>query len=183
MRITKTGYALNFIQSRVIGDESRHTKTHIYSFFSDQTKLKYILLVEEHDFDFYALKFYAKCHRKSDRKFNIIINKGDVFNILITCVKVIPILLEENPNASFGILGSRTITKENFVEPESNNKRFKIYSQLIPIVIGSNIFLHKEFPSLSGYLLLNKNHELNLNDLEIEIQKMITETYITLPLI
>jgi len=61
-------------------------------------------------------------------------NKGDVGNILMTCVKVIPLLLNDYPEASFGFIGSRTVDEiSRKVESFINNQRFRIYRQLIPL--------------------------------------------------
>jgi len=104
-----TGYELKFIQRKKIKDDPDHLFSYIYKFFSPITKLNYVLTAELHDNDFFAIKFYPKCFKKTDKKYSLITNKGDVGNIVITCLKIIPILLNDNPRASFGFVGARQI--------------------------------------------------------------------------
>ena len=104
-----------------------------------------------------AIKFYVKQHSKSDLKYSLITNKGDIGNILITCAKVVPLLLREYPNASFGFLASRSIDPESKkVEGYYKNQRFKTYVYLCLKKFGSQTFEHIAYEKISSYLLVNK---------------------------
>lgn len=178
MIITKIGYPIRFIQKRKLYNGNGHNSTHIFTFQSQSNGLKYVINVEEYNEDLYAIKFYPKCLRKSDFKYNKIINKGDVINVLMTCASVIPYFLAINSNASFGFVGSRTINSETytFVENYIDNKRYRIYSYLIKEVIGDKTFVHIEYENISGYLLIN----INSNDIltkESNIKTMLNEIY------
>lgn len=123
MLITSQGYPLKFIQTHRETYVACHKKTYIFKFFATNIKESYVVRAEKHDNDFFAVKFYAKRHRKSDRKYSILMNKGDVSNILITCAKVIPEILDRFPAASFGLIGSRTIDRySNKIESYINNQ-------------------------------------------------------------
>ena len=88
---------------------------------------------------------------KSDYKYNKIINKDDVINVLMTCASIIPYVLRKNKNASFGFVGSRTIgIRGNFLENYNENKRYRIYSALIKQVIGDKTFVHIEYEKISA---------------------------------
>lgn len=93
---------------------------------------------------------------------------------------MIPILLQEYPEASFGFIGSRTIDKSDMVEDYSNTQRFQTYRYFISKKIGNKTFEHFEYPGISGYLLINRKNK-NIPQKEMAISKMFTETYITLP--
>ena len=148
----------------------------MYKFFSEKTRLHYIIYADYHQFDFIALKFYAKKDRKSSRKYSNIINKGDVGNILTTCAKCIPELLKIYPNASFGFVGARTIDVEtDKIEGYKTNQRYRVYKYHIPQLIGNKTFLHKSFPNASAYALINKNNDVTT--LEEKIKNMICDTY------
>jgi hypothetical protein len=151
----------------------------IYKFYSPVTKYFYILHADYHEGDFFAVKFYCKKDRHSDFKYSKIINKGDVGNILMTCVKVIPLLLNDYPEASFGFIGSRTVDEiSRKVESFINNQRFRIYRQLIPLKFGQKTFAH--FEQISGYLLINRRCD-DIKRKEKELIRMLAATYNNLP--
>ena len=169
------GYDIKFIQTHP--NNTHHQKRYVYKFFSLKTKLHYIVLADHHENDFFALKFYAKKDRKSNRKYSNIINKGDVSNILVTCAKAVPEILKLFPNASFGFIGARTIDlRSNKAEGYDRNQRYKIYSYHIPQLIGDKTFLHKSYKNVSSYILLNRNME-DLKGLEESIINSVRETY------
>lgn len=177
MIITKIGYPFKFIQKKRVKNTTGHLSTHVFTFFSRTNGLKYVINVEEFEESFYAIKFYPKCLKKSDFKFNKIINKGDVINVLMTCASVIPHLLVRNQNASFGFVGSRTADLNNrFIEKFSDTKRYRVYSDLIKEVIGDKTFVHMEYLQISGYLLINKKAP-SVELQEKKIKQMLNRIY------
>jgi len=135
------GYSLEFIQQRRCRDASAHLFTLIYKFRSPITRYAYILHADYHVEDVFALKFYAQKDSKDDYKYSRITNKGDVFNILISCLRVIPIILNDYPTASFGFIGSRTIDRvSGTVEDYQNNQRFRVYCGIVEGTIGKPDF-------------------------------------------
>ena len=150
------GYSLKFIQRQPCRDGSAHLFTLIYKFHSPVTGYHYILRAEYHKEHVFALKFYAQKDSKSDYKYSQIVNKGDVFNILITCLKVVPIILTDYPDVSFGFIGARTIDRaSNRVENYDNTQRFRIYTSIVEGTIGFATFAHFTYQEISGYLLIN----------------------------
>lgn len=128
----------------------------------------------------FALKFYAQKDSQSDYKYSNIVNKGDVFNILISCLKVVPLILQDYPTTSFGFIGSRTIDPiSRTVEDYQNNQRFRVYSEVVKRMIGNQTFDHFRYESISGYLLVNKM-TANTEDKESLIREMFTRTYVNL---
>ncbi|MCX2680671.1 hypothetical protein OOZ15_12020 [Galbibacter sp. EGI 63066] len=175
MQITASGYPVKFIQTHP--ENSQHCKRYVYKFFSPETGLLYIINADYHEHDFFAIKFYAKKDKRSDKKFSKVVNKGDVSNILVTCASVIPRLLKMYANASFGFIGSRTIDiKAQKIESYKNNQRYRLYKYHIPQLIGGVTFMHKSYENISAYILLNKNLP-NLNLHEKRIKAMIIKTY------
>jgi hypothetical protein len=129
----------------------------------------------------FAIKFYAKIHKRSDLKYSKIINKGDLINILLTAAKVIPILLKDYTTASFAFSGARSIDiYSQKVESYQLNQRFRVYRGLITKVFGSEKFTHFQYEEISAYMLVN-NSSSDINEKEREIAKMFTETYNELP--
>ena len=173
MKIITLGYPLKFIQTHPVNDKSCHLQSYVFKFFSNKTKLHYIVRAELQEKEFFAIKFYAKKDRGSDKKYFNVINKGDVAGILVTSAKVIPYLLNKFPNASFGFFGSRTIDlRSEKVESYMNNQRFRLYKYHI----GSQTFQHYAYKNGSAYGLINKNH-VDIERKEQEIRNMLTFNY------
>lgn len=170
------GYDLKFIQKEPCNDTTAHEYTLVYKFFSTVTRLHYIVRADYHKGDVFAIKFYCKQHRRSERKYNIITNKGDLGNILVTCAKVIPLLLESYPSASIGFSGARTIDRQKRAEGYYNNQRYKIYKRLIPMKIGRATFEHVAYDRISSYLLINRN-SVDILQKEKELKEMFIDTY------
>jgi hypothetical protein len=175
MKLTSQGYDLKFIQTHP--SNVNHELRYVFKFFSQKTRLHYIVYADYHEHDFFGIKFYAKKDRKSNRKYSNIVNKGDVSKILITCAKSIPELLKIYPKASFGFIGARSIDyKAKKVEGYKANQRFRLYTYHIPQLIGDRTFLHKSFPNASSYILLNRKNE-DLEKVEKSIKNTVCNTY------
>lgn len=171
------GYELKFIQKDNCRDDSAHLSTFIFKFYSPITKHQYIIRADFHYPEVFAVKFYCKKDSKSKYKYNKIVNKGDIGNIFITCIKVIPFLLEIYPNASFGFAGARTIDfKSKKAEGYANNQRFRTYCYIISLKIGTETFTHFEYQNVSSYLLVN-NFNPNPKITEELIISMFSSTY------
>ncbi|HWV74870.1 MAG TPA: hypothetical protein VN040_24290 [Pseudosphingobacterium sp.] len=176
------GYELKFIQKKKIKDGTAHLFSLIYKFYSPITQLTYILTADYHKEDFFAVKFYAKIHRKSDFKYSLIINRGDLGNIIITCLKCVPILLKQFPAASFGFIGSRTYDKKSRrLENYIYTQRYSIYKYVTREKIGSLTFQHYEYDEISGYLLVNRNCGIDIDQKERRLAAMLAQTYSDLP--
>jgi len=168
LRITQKPYPVSFAHKEVIEDSSDHLSTYIYSFTSLDNNQRYIIRAEHHAGDVFGIKFYAKNHELSKSKYQIITNYQYPVRVFITCASIIPILSEAYPNASFGFIGARSIKKGMIIENLEMNIRFKIYTEHIPQLISDKLFEHYEYPTISSYLIVNKNHDLDRKKLEIE---------------
>jgi hypothetical protein len=174
------GYHLTFIQKEGNRDESAHLYSLIFKFFSPHTNFKYIVRADYHECDVFAIKFYVDQQKRSDYKYSIITNKGDTTNIIVTCAKVVPLLLVDYPNASFAFAGSRSIDKvSNKIESYYQTQRFVIYRDFAARFFGVETFEHFEYAEISSYLLLNKGPG-RIEDREKRIRQMFIETYNTL---
>jgi hypothetical protein len=171
------GYELIFIQKCACKDETAHEFTLIYKFFSTKTKYWYIVNADYHKEHVFAIKFYCKKDRKSEFKYSKIVNKGDVSNILITCAKLMPKLLEDYPTASFVFAASRSVDSKNkTVEPYIKNQRFETYKNIAIKKFGVITFTHYEYPEISCYLLVNNIND-NVSKSERKIVNILTKTY------
>lgn len=177
MIFNSPGYPLKFIQRQPCRDASEHLFTLIFKFYSPITKLHYILRADYHQEHVFALKFYAQKDSHSDYKYSKIINKGDIFNILITCLRTVPLILNEYPGASFGFIGARSIDPvSKRAEGYENTQRFRVYSQIVAGTIGDQTFEHYLYEAISGYLLVNRAVP-DLDAAEELIRQMFIRTY------
>ena len=175
------GYQLEFIQRRICRDASAHLFTLIYKFRSPVTRYAYILHADYLKENVFALKFYAQKDRGDDHKYSKITNKGDVYNILITCLKVVPLILLDYPTASFGFIGSRIIDRlSGTVEDFYNTQRFRVYCGIVAGTIGEQTFAHYSYREVSGYLLVNRSAK-DIDHKEQAIARMFAATYNDLP--
>lgn len=176
-------YALKFIQKEPCNDKSDHLFTYTYKFYSPDTRLHYVLRAEYHSGSVFAIKFYCKAHRRSDFKYNIIINRGHCLKILNTCLSLLPELLKKYPQASFALNSSRSVelgSSQKLTEDIKENQRYRIYKNFIQSRIGKHTFTHLYYPEISSYLLIN-NHYPDIDIKEQEILQMFQRTYRSLP--
>jgi hypothetical protein len=172
------GYNIRFIQKERCKDKSAHLETYIFKFFSSKTQYHYIIRAELHEEEIFAVKFYCKKDRKSDFKYTKVVNRGDLGNIVISCLKVIPYLLQKFPGASFGFIGARGYDPEKKVyEQIEITQRFRIWTYIVTKKIGHVLFRHIQYPSISGYLLLNKSVNFPESIKENQIKTMFINTY------
>lgn len=172
------GYIPKFIQKDRCRDSSNHLYTYIYKFYSPVTRYHYIIRAECHTGNVFAVKFYCKKDRKSDSKYNRIVNRGDIFNILISCLNIVPVILEECPEASFGFTGAPSIDPVlDRTEPDPENQRFRIYKYLATSKVGRQTFEHFAYVDHSAYLLINRCH-LNIAEKEREFINLFVKTYL-----
>ncbi|MEX2364721.1 MAG: hypothetical protein WD597_13905, partial [Balneolaceae bacterium] len=93
-----------------------------------------------------------------------------VRNILLTAGQLVPLLLKENPTASFAIAATSSFDPVVYaLEPRSENQRYRVYSTLIERFFGTETFKHFTYKEISCYLLINKGNEdlfIKLNEIE-----------------
>ena len=146
MTFDYSGYTLKFIQKKLSRDSSTHLRTLVYKFYSPVITYNYVLHTDYYEESVFAIKFYAKKDKHIDYRYSRLTNKGDVGNILITCLEVIPLLLKDYPDASFGFIGSGNIDKKSqTVENIQNNQRFRVYRKIVELKTGFQTFEHFEY--------------------------------------
>jgi len=133
-----------------------YIKTHIYTFKTN--KAKYIVEVEEYRQNIFIIKFYRKIDRFCKNKFNVLTNEFNCTRIISTCVRILISILEKNHSASFGFLGSNTISP-NFIEKKEDTQRFGIYKAVMENFVGDIVFSHAMDKIHSTYLMINRNNQ------------------------
>lgn len=177
-------YDIHFIQKASPRDGDAFRLSYIYKFRSNKTEkyqsLKYIIRVEVID-DIYAIKFYAARDRKLDNKYNRIIKAhsySDTLRIFVTCASIVPMILKDEPLASFIINGAQSLDlKSNKIEDKANNQRFRLYRNIAIRLFGKVLFEHYEFPEISSYLIVNKKDCPNIEEKKNRIKDTLLNIY------
>lgn len=172
-------YNLYFIQKASPGEGDAFDYALIYKFYTERTeeyqRLKYIIRIEVFE-DVFALKFYAARDRKMEDKYNRIIkahNYSGVMRIFLTCAFLILKLHEEFPTYSFVINGAESNDLEgNKVEGKNSTQRFRIYRIFALQVFGREKFEHYQYPSVSSYMLVNRNGDEDIESKAERIKDM-----------
>jgi len=167
-------YEFKYVQS-IISSDGIPLKTHRYSFKTSK-KLRFLVDVEEYDFQVFIVKFYLKSHLYSDKRFNLLTNDFDTPRKLGTCLQIMLSIYKKNPLASFGFIGAPIIDdKRNINEEENNTKRYRIYSTMVKSLFSDVHFTHSYNQRKSAYTLINKD---NLEpELFTKVQKMFVDYY------
>lgn len=176
MSFDSPGYPFVFVEKRPCRDGGPVLYTLAYSFRSPVTRLRYTFLAEYHAGDIFAVKFHCHAHRLSERRYNIIVDKGDAFRIMRTVVEITLATLKEHPSASFGFVGSRSIDRDQHVEGASLTQRYRIYRWLATVLLGGRTFQHYEFDTISAYLLVNRRHA-DVEAAKDRYMRMFSEAY------
>ncbi len=138
----------------------------VYSFNS--SKRRYIVIVEEYDFNVFVPKFFPSAFRNSQFKYNIILNDFEASRIVRTCINITLQILKEHDDASFAFMGSYTVsgTKK---ESKILTQRFRIYRLLMYNFFSKENWVHLDDEVTSTYLLV----PVSKTDIEGFVQKVI----------
>lgn len=119
--------------------------------------VQYMSKVEEYPNHLFIIKFFRKQDRKNRNRFSLLTNENRCTRIVATCIMILLSILKKNKLASFGFLGSHTVTN-NYEELKNETKRFKIYKRAMENLIGEDVFLHSMDLAHSTYLMVNNNN-------------------------
>ena len=162
----KQKFGWRFVQSANPKSGKSYQKLHIYTFRTP--KYKYIVHIEEYEYDYYLISFFPKLNKDFYAKQSILGAMGrehydeysyltkeniplQIITLLISEMKEI---LREKPYASFGYFGAPNV-KTGEDEDLFNTKRVRIYNNLIYNEL-SNTHKVVSDPTFSGSLILNK---------------------------
>jgi hypothetical protein len=162
----KQKFGWRFVQSANPKRDKKYQKLHIYTFRTP--KYKYIVHIEEYEYDYYLISFFPKLNKDFYAKQSILGAMGrehydeysyltkeniplQIITLLISEMKEI---LKEKPYASFGYFGAPNV-KTGEDEDLFNTKRVRIYNNIIYNEL-SNTHKVVSDPTFSGSLILNK---------------------------
>lgn len=136
--------------------------------FKTTKNTRYFVFAVEYEESFFAVKFHARHHKDSIKKYNLMTNKYEARMVINTVFQIVLKIASENPSSSFIFIGETT-EKESKADLEncrSNTKRFRIYRLYAFFFIGDENYLHAEDEDNSVYVLVSK-HNPNLNGADL----------------
>jgi len=137
-----------------IQDFIAQKKCIVHSFsFRGKTK-RYIVVIEQYNYNVHAVKFYLQEHKFCEHKYNRLANQNECSRVITTVGAIMrDEIFKKNPYASFAFQGSNS---EN--EQKNNTKRFRLYTRVVENLIGPVYFEHRPIPEYSAYLMINRHN-------------------------
>ncbi len=169
----KDKYRWRYVQTSRPKSNSKYNNVRIYTFTTPKKKdvtagFKYIVKIEEYDYDFFLISFSTKLNKDFYIKQQKLSSSGEKYydeysyltkeriplQILSLMISEMKNILNEKPYASFGYFGAPDYKKGEDTDL-FNTKRVRIYNQLLKDEFGSthNVLSELEF---SGGLILNR---------------------------
>jgi hypothetical protein len=162
----KQKFGWRFVQSSNPKSGKSYQKLHIYTFRTP--KYKYIVHIEEYEYDYYLISFFPKLNkdfyakqsilgamgRKHYDEYSYLTKENIPLQIITLLISEMKEILKEKPYASFGYFGAPNV-KTGEDEDLFNTKRVRIYNNIIYNEL-SNTHKVVSDPTFSGSLILNK---------------------------
>ena len=148
----------------------------LYDFKSGKSKYRYWVILECYEHNIYAIKFHLKSDKNNKLKYNRLTNLGEFRPIINTCVNIVLDVYKKEASASFGFIGSNTMT-DKFSEIKSDTKRYHIYKRLMVTYFSDERFKHIADKQKSSYMLLRKSEIEKNPTLESDIIKLFAFLY------
>jgi hypothetical protein len=162
----KGKFGWRFVQSSNPKSDKNYKKLHVYTFKTP--KYKYVVHVEEYQYDYYLISFFPKLNKDFYVKQSKLASAGQEYydeysyltkeniplQIITLLISEMKQILKEKPYASFGYFGAPNV-KTGEDDDLFNTKRVRIYNN---IVNGELSNTHKVIsdPTFSGSLILNR---------------------------
>lgn len=151
-----------------------------------KNKNRYLVHIEEYEHKMLILKFHHKADLKSDKKYNVVLDKGEACRVIATCAKIaLADFAMKDPSYSFGFIGAEREKKADPIrgrpaemESRHNTKRFQVWSRIAKRFFNPNNWMHAPSVSNSAYAIFRKN--VYSTDLEVTITEMFKRHYLDL---
>lgn len=141
-------------------------KAHLFR-FKDNKGHAYLVRAELYPNNVYAIKYFLKAHKLSNKKYNFLTGLGGGSRIFATCLQIMIELYNKDPTVSFGIVGANLL---EINKDSDKNKRFRIYSSIFSRFFPPTLFVHNQDKSEAAYLLINRQRLLEDQTLASKIE-------------
>ena len=129
-----------------------------YRFKSTKSNHTYIVRVERYIEHAYCVKFFDKANMLSDNKFSLRTGTFEPRTIFYTIFNIMLDVLKRDSKASFFFIGAN----DEKDEPGIATRRFRVYVRFTLSTVGDTVFKHFRVNELSLYILVNKNHVVDI---------------------
>ncbi len=162
----KQKFGWRFVQSSNPKPNKTYQKLHVYTFRTP--KYKYLVHIEEYEYDYYLISFFPKLNkdfyvkqarlasmgREHFDEYSYLTKENIPLQIITLLISEMKQILNKKPYASFGYFGAPNV-KTGEDEDLFNTKRVRIYNNIIYNELSNT---HKVIsdPTFSGSLILNK---------------------------
>jgi hypothetical protein len=171
----KDKYRWRYVQTSKPKSDSKYNSVRIYTFTTPKKNekgvtagFKYIVKIEEYDYDFFLISFSTKLNKDFYVKQQRLSSSGEKYHdeysyltkekiplqILSLMVSEMKNILNEKPYASFGYFGAPDYKKGEDTDI-FNTKRVRVYNQLLNDEFNQTHVVKSEL-EFSGGLVLNK---------------------------
>lgn len=162
----KKKFGWRFVQTSGPKKGKNYKKLHIYTFKSP--KYKYIVHIEEYDYDYYLISFFPKLNKdffvkqsqiayrggEHHDEYSYFTNEDIAIQILSLLISEMKKILQTNQYASFGYFGAPDYKTGN-EEDMFNTKRVRVYNGIIQNELSKTHEIYSD-PTFSGSVIINK---------------------------
>jgi hypothetical protein len=163
----KEKFGWRFVQTTNPSETKNYKKLHIYTFRSP--KYKYIVHIEEYEYDFYLISFFPKMNKdfyvkqaklaghgqEHSDEYSYFTKENIPLQILSLMISEMKKILKDKPYSSFGYFGAPD-SKTGKDDDMFNTKRMRVYNKIVLDEL-SNTHLIFSDPTYSGSVILNKD--------------------------
>jgi hypothetical protein len=162
----KDKFGWRYVQTEKPKYSSKYKSLRVYTFHTP--KYKYIVHIEEYEYDFFLISFFPKLNidfyikqeklairgQKYYDRYSYLTKENIPLRIFTLLVSEMKNILREKPYSSFGYFGAPDYKKGEQTDL-FNTKRVRVYNQLLSDEFGSTHFVKSEL-EFSGGLVLNR---------------------------
>lgn len=141
-----------------------------YSFKGKNGK-RYIVIVEEYNYQCFALKFCLQDHKNFHDRFSRLTHQYECSRVITTIVTIIKEIHQKNPFANFAFIGAQGLEEKDY----NQTKRYKIYTKVLEKIIGPVFFERRYNPNNSSCIFISRD---NTNEeISVLIEQMFRKYY------
>ena len=126
-------------------------------FFDDSKGNRYIVRLEEFEYDVYFIKFHLRKDKDNPKKYQIETHVNEPIKVIGTCLQImLDFLNEKCKTASFGAVGVASLDESE----EDQSQRFRIYELLFKNEFAPVDFIHADMPKANATFIINRKADV-----------------------
>lgn len=125
-----------------------------YNYSFRGNKKRYLVIVEEYNYQCFAVKFCLQEHKNYHDRFSRLSNQNECSRVITTIIKIIKDIHDKNPFANFVFIGAQAANEKSY----NQTKRFRLYIKILERVITPVFFERRYNPNNSTCIFLSRNN-------------------------